>query len=121
MVTSKVAGIAFPAQTSIAPTIISAAQVCRYADCSPLVRWLGATPKGLLPNFLTQNEGGSQQEERLPRPLTFVEAGPEQSQLVITSTLIRVHPQSSTHEALKEEERNRISASSFEGPRSAVV
>jgi hypothetical protein len=109
--TSKVAVIAFPAQTSIAPPIVSAERACRCAESSPPVRRLGATPKGLRPSFLTQGKAGSQQKEPLPRPL--VGAGSEQSQPVITSILIRVHPQSSTQEALMTRSKRKKSATAF--------
>jgi hypothetical protein len=92
MATSKVAVIAFSAQPSIFPPTISAEQNYRYPGISLLVHQVQAMQKGASSDLLPQSGTDPRQEETSRQPLTFVQAKPEQSQPVITSAPIRVHP-----------------------------
>jgi hypothetical protein len=106
MATSKVAVIAFPAQTSILVRITSADQISTYPKKSPLVR-LEALLKDLRPNLPTQGEADSQLKE------AFVQREPEQTQLRIIAALICAYPllnPRGPYDAFeKQEERNGIS------------
>ena len=82
MATSKVAVIAFPAQTSILVRITSADQISTYPKKSPLVR-LETLQRDLRPNLPTQGEADSQLKE------AFVQREPEQTQLRIIASMRR--------------------------------
>jgi hypothetical protein len=118
MATSKVAVIAFPAQTSILVRITSADQISTYPKKSPLVR-LETLQRDLRPNLPTQGEADSQLKE------AFVQRGPEQTQLRIIAAPICANPilnPRGPHDAFeKQEERNGISTRNFESLRSPVV